>query len=62
MARQGKYPSQISALIEQAAYQRMRQLEETQEVSFAHIIRDVIKAGLPAVERKYAKRAQRASQ
>jgi predicted DNA-binding protein len=54
MARIQRYPSQISALIPEDHYERMKVIELAHPVSLADVIREAIEAGLPSVEARYA--------
>ena len=54
MARVQKFPEQISALVSQDHYDRVRAIEGAHPVSMGDVLRDIIEAGLPSVEAKYA--------
>lgn len=54
MARVLKFPQQISSLVSQDHYDRIKTIETAHPVSLGDVIRDIIAAGLPSVEAKYA--------
>ena len=54
MARVQKYPSQISALISESHYERLKVVQRDHALNLADVIREAIAAGLPTVEDRYA--------
>lgn len=56
MAREALYTEQISGLTTATQRGRLDHLAETHRVSFGTILREVVEAGLPSIEAKYAER------
>lgn len=60
MAREVKYPAQISALVPQEIRDRIDALEKTYPVSGGDVIREALQEGLTSVERRFAVEAHSA--
>lgn len=54
MARGLKFPKNLSALISQDQYDRVKAIEEAHPISMGDVIRAALEAGLPSVEARYA--------
>lgn len=54
MARVRKLPKQLSALVSEDHYSRVKAVEDANPISMGDVIREALEAGLPSVEAKYA--------
>lgn len=60
MAREVRYPAQISALVPQDIRDRIDALERTHPISGGDVIREALQEGLTSVERRFAVEAHKA--
>lgn len=54
MARVQRFPAQLSVMVSGDHDERMRAIERANQISLGDVVREIIEAGLPSVEARYA--------